>query len=162
MPSETVFLQVAKGIWDWTTRRKYWMRALGDLKTVLTAHDLESDETVIYALRFSAFSVCAAVLVGIPAQIIFGKTALTSIQIAAIFIFYYVVAFVFAICSKMVAVLVRSKVTLRACLMMALFAMVCWAPCHLLDYIVLSDVEVYRAMVLGVIPDQIGSLSNNG
>jgi len=56
MASETVYLQVAKAAWDWIQNDVgMWMRALGDLKTVLMAHDLESDETVIYALRFSAF-----------------------------------------------------------------------------------------------------------
>jgi hypothetical protein len=150
MASETVFLQIAKGMWDWVQQDvNTWMRALGDLKTVLTAHDLESDETVIYALRFSAFSVIVAILIGMPAQIIFGKTPFSYIQIGAIFVLYYVVAFVFAICSRVVAALVRSKVTLRACFMMALFATVYWAPCNLLNYITLSDEKVYKAMTIG-------------
>jgi hypothetical protein len=146
--SETVLFQVAKALWDWIQEDvNTWLRALGDLKTVLMAHDLESDETVIYALRFSAFSVCAAILIGIPAQIIFYKLpALT--QIGAVFILYYVVAFVFAICSKATAVLVRSKASFRACFMMALFAMVYWAPGSLIDYIDLSDLKVYRLLYL--------------
>jgi TIR domain len=143
-------VQVAKGTWDWVQHDvNTWMRALGDLRTVLTTHDLESDEAVLYALRFSAFSICAAILIGIPAQIIFDKTPVTTALIAAIFVLYYIVAFVFAICSKVVAVLVGSKVTLRACFVMAFFATIYWAPCRLLDYIVKSDQKVYRAMTLG-------------
>src|SRR5215472_13075924 len=134
MASETVYLQVAKAAWDWIQNDVgMWMRALGDLKTVLMAHDLESDETVIYALRFSAFSIFIAILVDVPPYIIFGKPLSFTI-LTADFIIYYIVAFVFSIFSKMMAVLVRCKISLRVCLMMALFATVYFALSNLTDY----------------------------
>jgi hypothetical protein len=70
-------------------------------------------------------------------------------RLAADFIVYYVVTFVFAICYKVVAVLMRSKVSLRACVMMALFATVYWAPVNLLDYITFSDLQVRKMLTIG-------------
>jgi pimeloyl-ACP methyl ester carboxylesterase len=157
MASETVYLQVAKAVWDWIQNDvSGWMRALGDLKTVLMAHDLESDDTVIYALRFSAFSISIAVLIDLAAKIIFGTTP-SYTRFAADFILYYVVTFVYAICCKVVAVLMRSKVSLRACFMMALFATVYWAPVNLLDYITFSDLQVRRMLTLGFFDFSTGS-----
>jgi len=150
MASESVYLQVAKAAWDWIQQDiNVWMRALGDLKAVLMARDLESDETVIYALRFSAFSICVAILVDIPPYIIFGKP-LTFNNLIANFILYYIVAFVFAICAKVVAVLVRSNVSLRACFMMALFATVYFSPVNLIDYVTFSDQQMRRMLSLEI------------
>ena len=146
MASESVYLQVAKAAWDWIQQDiNVWMRALGDLKAVLMARDLESDETVIYALRFSAFSICVAILVDIPPYIIFGKP-LAFKNLIANFILYYIVAFVFAICTKVVAVLVRSTVSLRVCFMMALFATVYFSPVNLIDYVTFSDQQIRRIL----------------
>jgi hypothetical protein len=147
MASESVYLQVAKAAWDWIQQDiNVWMRALGDLKAVLMARDLESDETVIYALRFSAFSICVAILVDIPPYIIFGKP-LAFKNLIANFILYYIVAFVFAICTKVVAVLVRSNVSLRVCFMMALFATVYFSPVNLIDYVTFSDQQMRRILL---------------
>jgi hypothetical protein len=146
MASEPVYLQVAKAAWDWIQQDiNVWMRALSDLKTVLMARDLESNETVIYALRFSAFSICVAILVDIPPYIIFSKP-LSFTNLTANFILYYIVAFVFAICAKVVAVLVRSNVSLRVCFMMALFATVYYSPVNLIDYVTFSDQQVHRML----------------
>jgi hypothetical protein len=144
--SEPVYLQIAKAAWDWIQQDiNVWMRAFGDLQAVLMAHDLESDETVIYALRFSAFSICIAILVDIPPYIIFGKPLSFTI-LAADFIVYYIVTFVFAICSKVVAVLVRSNVSLRVCFMMALFVTVYFALANLTDYVTFSDQQIRRTL----------------
>jgi hypothetical protein len=150
MAAESGFIQLAGAFWEWLKQDvNLWARAVGDLKSILAEQDLDTDDALKFALRFSALSILIALLASYPAVIFFLPHDIPPIQIAAIFLMYYVIAFLCALGSKIMAIVVRSKTSMRRCFILALMATAYWPLCNLLDYITYSDEKVYRILMLG-------------
>lgn len=58
------YLKLIAAFWGWVKLdADIWLREMIDLKSVLAERDLESEETFVLAIRFSAFSITIAMLV---------------------------------------------------------------------------------------------------
>ena len=86
MASESSYLAIAGAVWGWIKEDiSTWARALGNLKAVLEEQDLESNDVIRVALRFSAFSIMIAILVDLPPKWVFVPQSLSLLNIAAVF-----------------------------------------------------------------------------
>ncbi len=134
--------------WEWIKRdADTWVRTLGDLRAVLTEYGLESEDTLKFALRFSAFSILIAMLVDYPAKtLLLGETFSITIS-RPIFILYYVVTFAVSVALKIMSVIVVARRSMRVCFVMSLFATVYWPLQNLTDYISFSDRTLYTSIL---------------
>lgn len=132
--------QFVEAGWGWIQRDiNTWVRAMGDLTSVLKEHDLESEDTLKFALRFSAFSIIIAMLVDYPAkQLILGQQFSSAIYIS-VFILYYVMTFVYAVSSRLVGFAIVTRRRMRVYLIIALFSTVYWPINNLGDYLLWGD-----------------------
>jgi hypothetical protein len=107
--AEPAYLQLIASFWEWVKQDiNTWFRALGNLKEVLAEHDLQSEDTIRFSLRFSAMSIIIAMLVDLPAKAFFAPQSLTVLYAASSFILYYVMIFVYAISLKIASFILIS------------------------------------------------------
>jgi hypothetical protein len=145
MAVESGYLQVVGTLWEWAKQDiGVWARALGNLKLLLSEQDLDSDAALVFALRFSAFSVFIAILVDLPPRIFFFSSPVNLMNTLGLFIVYYIDAVIAAVSSKLVATVMRSKISLRTCFMMSLFATVYWPVVNIGNYSFLGDKQLYK------------------
>jgi hypothetical protein len=143
------YQQLLEATWEWIERdANTWLRAMGNLTSVLRDHDLESEDTLKFALRFSAFSIVAAMLVDFPVKQLFLSQGFSVTNYVAVFILYYIVTFIFTVSMKLMGIMLRANRTTRVCFVFALFSTVYWPLVNLSDYVFMSDKELYTHVIM--------------
>lgn len=162
MPVASGFQELAATAWDWVKRdADLWLRAMGDLKVVLIGRDLESEDALLFAIRFSAFSFAVAIAVDYPALVFFTGKNLGLTDILTRVILYYVVTVCSAFSAMLMASIVLARRTFRVCLVTALSFSVYWPIYNLLDYILMSDKKLYTGIFHGGIFDRSSNVFLN-
>jgi hypothetical protein len=149
--------QFVEAGWDWVQRdANTWVRAMGGLEPVLKEHDFESEDTLRFALRFSAFSIIIAMVVAYPAkQLLLGTQLSYSIYIS-IFILHYVIVFVYAISARLTGLVIFVHHKMRCYLILSLFATVYLPLIALVNYISFGNKELRQLIVTGLDMNNIG------
>jgi hypothetical protein len=127
---------VAK-VWYWA--RQYvelWVRAISDLRGLLSGYDLEAEKTLTTALQFSLFAVILAILVDVPLWVLYQPKALNLAHLILRFILYYVTIGCFVVAQRLASILLRGRASLRACLITTLFGTAYWPINNVTDYLI--------------------------
>ena len=145
--AEPPYLQLIASFWEWIQQEiNTWLRAFGNLKEVLAERDLLSEDTFKSSLRFSAFNILIAMLVGLPPKVVFAPKGVSMLMFAALFMLYYIMTLAFGLSLKLMSIIVMSKTPMRICLVFALFTTIYWPLNNLLDYVTFSNPELYAAV----------------
>ena len=145
--AEPPYLQLIASFWEWSQQEiNTWLRAFGNLKEVLAERDLLSEDTFKSSLRFSAFNILIAMLVGLPPKVVFAPKGVSMLMFAALFMLYYIMTLAFGLSLKLISIIVMSKTPMRICLVFALFTTIYWPLNNLLDYVTFSNPELYAAV----------------
>jgi hypothetical protein len=94
-------------------------------------------------------------LIEYSARYIFIPKSLSLQGAVALFVLYYVQTFIVASSARILAFIVRSRVSMRKCLVMALFATVYWALNNLLSLVSFSDKDLYRKLIVPTLNDMM-------
>jgi hypothetical protein len=140
-------LETIATVWNWSKANlDTWIRSVRSLNDVLSEVDLESRETLMSSLEFSAFSILAAMIVDVPVWITFSPSRLTVPSAVADFLLYYVNIPLAAAAQRWSSALVRGRASMHACFVATLFATAYWPLYSLLDLIAETDERLSGAV----------------